>query len=83
MLPLALVLGVSLAYLLLLFAVAAWADRRASTGRPVTRTAWIYTQSLGGYGYDDVHMARTQADAISTKPGTVRCFLASGRTDSG
>ena len=32
----------------------------------------VSTQSLGGYGYDDVHMARTQADAISTKPGTVR-----------
>ena len=26
----------------------------------------------GNYGYDDVHMARTQADAVSTKPGTVR-----------
>lgn len=35
----------------------------------------VTTQSLGAqgnYGYDDVHMARTQADAISTKPGTVR-----------
>jgi flagellar basal-body rod protein FlgF len=26
----------------------------------------------GNYGYDDVHMARTQADAISARPGTVR-----------
>ena len=32
----------------------------------------VSTQSLGGYGYDDVHMARTQADAISTRQGTVR-----------
>ncbi|KQQ91607.1 flagellar basal body rod protein FlgF [Massilia sp. Leaf139] len=35
----------------------------------------VTTQSLGAktnYGYDDVHMARTQADAISTKPGIVR-----------
>ncbi len=35
----------------------------------------VTTQSLGAngnYGYDDVHMARTQADAISTKPGSVR-----------
>lgn len=35
----------------------------------------VTTQSLGAngnYGYDDVHMARTQADAISTRPGTVR-----------
>jgi flagellar basal-body rod protein FlgF len=35
----------------------------------------VTTQSLGAgvnYGYDDVHMARTQADSISTKPGTMR-----------
>jgi Na+/proline symporter/nitrogen-specific signal transduction histidine kinase len=49
MLPLALVLGASLAYLLLLFAVAAWADRRARSGRPVTSNAWIYTLSIGVY----------------------------------
>ncbi|MDN4052981.1 flagellar basal body rod protein FlgF [Massilia sp. YIM B02763] len=27
---------------------------------------------LGGYGYDDVHMATTQADTISTRAGSVR-----------
>ncbi len=35
----------------------------------------VTSQQLGAnvnYGYDDVHMARTQADAISTRPGTVR-----------
>lgn len=30
------------------------------------------SQALGGYGYDDVHLARMQADAISTRTGTVR-----------
>jgi flagellar basal-body rod protein FlgF len=31
------------------------------------------SQSVGaGYGYDDVHLAKTQADAISTRPGTIR-----------
>ena len=49
MLSLPLVLGASLAYLLLLFAVAAWADRRALSGRPVTSNAWIYTLSIGVY----------------------------------
>jgi Na+/proline symporter len=48
-LSLPLVLGASLAYLLLLFAVAAWADRRAQAGRSVTRHAWIYTLSIGVY----------------------------------
>ena len=35
----------------------------------------VTSQKLGAnvnYGYDDVHMARTQADAVSTKAGTVR-----------
>ena len=45
----ALVLGTSLAYMLLLFAVAAWADRRAAAGRSVIGTAWIYALSLGVY----------------------------------
>jgi len=30
------------------------------------------TQALGGYGYDDVHMASAEADTISTRAGTVR-----------
>lgn len=29
-------------------------------------------QALGGYGYDDRHMARVQADTISTRAGAVR-----------
>jgi Na+/proline symporter/nitrogen-specific signal transduction histidine kinase len=49
MLPVALVLGASLAYLLLLFAVAWWADRRAQAGRSVIDNAWVYTLSMGVY----------------------------------
>lgn len=30
------------------------------------------TQALAGYGYDDRHLSRTQADAISTRDGAVR-----------
>ncbi len=45
----ALVLGASLAYLLALFAVAAWADRRAAAGKSVIGNAWVYTLSLGVY----------------------------------
>jgi flagellar basal-body rod protein FlgF len=30
------------------------------------------TQALGGYGYDDRHMAKAQADSIVTRPGAVR-----------
>ena len=29
-------------------------------------------QAMGGYGYDAVHMSRSEADAISTRAGTVR-----------
>lgn len=29
-------------------------------------------QALAGYGYDDVHLSQTEADAISTRAGTVR-----------
>jgi len=43
------VLGVSLAYLLALFAVAAWADRRAAVGRSVIGNAWVYALSMGVY----------------------------------
>jgi Na+/proline symporter/nitrogen-specific signal transduction histidine kinase len=45
----ALVLGASLAYLLALFAVAWWADRRAAAGRSVIGNAWVYTLSMGVY----------------------------------
>ncbi|MBL8328603.1 MAG: histidine kinase [Rubrivivax sp.] len=48
-LPTPLVLGVSFAYLALLFAVAAWADRRAAQGRSVIGNAWVYTLSMGVY----------------------------------
>jgi Na+/proline symporter/nitrogen-specific signal transduction histidine kinase len=47
--PVALVLGASFAYLLLLFAVAWWADRRAAAGRSVIDNAWVYTLSIGVY----------------------------------
>jgi flagellar basal-body rod protein FlgF len=30
------------------------------------------TQALGGYGYDDRHLAKVQSDAISTRAGVVR-----------
>jgi signal transduction histidine kinase len=45
----ALVLGASLAYLLALFAVAWWGDRRAAAGRSVIGNAWVYTLSMGVY----------------------------------
>ena len=44
-----LVLGTSLAYLLALFAVAWWADRRAAASRSVIANAWVYSLSLGVY----------------------------------
>ncbi|MES2718690.1 MAG: sensor histidine kinase [Pseudomonadota bacterium] len=49
MLSPALVLGASFAYLLGLFAVAAWADRRAAAGRSVIGNAWVYALSMGVY----------------------------------
>ena len=49
MLSPALVLGASLAYLLALFAVAAWADKRAAAGRSVIANAWVYALSLAVY----------------------------------
>jgi Na+/proline symporter len=45
----ALVLAASFAYLLLLFAVAHRADRRAREGRSVIANAWVYTLSMGVY----------------------------------
>ena len=44
-----LVLGVSFGYLLLLFAIAAFADRRAASGGSVIDNAWIYALSLAVY----------------------------------
>ncbi len=49
MLSPALVLGSSFAYLLLLFAVAWWADRRAAVGRSVIGNAWVYALSMAVY----------------------------------
>lgn len=49
MIPVWLVLAVSAGYLALLFAVAAFADRRAAQGRSVIGRAWIYALSLGVY----------------------------------
>ncbi|MCW5652672.1 sensor histidine kinase [Hydrogenophaga sp.] len=49
MLPAPLVVGVSFAYLLLLFAVAHWADTRATQGRSVIASPWIYALSLAVY----------------------------------
>ncbi|MBL8332698.1 MAG: histidine kinase [Rubrivivax sp.] len=45
----ALVAGASFAYLLALFAVAAWADGRAAAGRSVIGNAWVYALSMGVY----------------------------------
>ncbi len=44
-----LVVGTSFAYLIALFGVAAWADRRAKQGRSVIGNAWVYTLSMGVY----------------------------------
>ncbi len=49
MLPVSLVIGASFAYLLMLFAVAAWGDRRAAQGRSVIGNAWVYALSMGVY----------------------------------
>ncbi len=43
------VIGTSFAYLLLLFAVAAFGDRRAAQGRSVIGNAWIYSLSMAVY----------------------------------
>ena len=49
MLPTELVIGVSFGYLLLLFGVASWGDRRAAQGRSVIANPWVYALSLGVY----------------------------------
>ena len=49
MLSVPLVIGVAFAYLLLLFAVAYWGDRRARQGRSVIGNAWVYALSMAVY----------------------------------
>ena len=49
MLPVWLVIGASFAYLLILFAIAWWGDRRAATGRSVIGNAWVYALSIAVY----------------------------------
>ena len=49
MIPTPLVLAVSAGYLALLFAIAAFADRRAAQGRSVIGRPWIYALSLAVY----------------------------------
>ncbi len=45
----AVVVTASIVYLALLFAVAAWADRRAAAGRSVIDNAWVYALSMSVY----------------------------------
>ncbi len=49
MLPVSLVVAASFAYLLMLFGVAAWGDRRAQQGRSVIGNAWVYALSISVY----------------------------------
>ncbi|MBS3995713.1 MAG: histidine kinase [Hydrogenophaga sp.] len=49
MLSAPLVIGVSFAYLLLLFAVAYWGDARAAAGRSVIGSPWVYALSMAVY----------------------------------
>jgi len=49
MIPASVVVGAAVGYLALLFAVAAFADRRAAQGRSVIGNAWIYALSLAVY----------------------------------
>ena len=49
MLSPALVIAVSFAYLLLLFGVAHWGDRRAAVGRSVIGNPWVYALSMAVY----------------------------------
>ena len=44
-----LVLGASFGYLILLFVVAWWGDRRAEAGRSVIANAWVYALSMAVY----------------------------------
>lgn len=49
MLPAPLVVGASFAYLLWLFAVASYGDRRAGQGRSIIANAWVYALSMAVY----------------------------------
>ena len=49
MIPAAVVVSASLAYLLLLFGVAWYGDRRAAQGRSIIANPWTYALSLGVY----------------------------------
>ncbi len=49
MLPASLVIGISFAYLALLFAVAYWGDRRGAAGCSVIGSAWVYALSTAVY----------------------------------
>ena len=49
MLPGWLIIGASFAYLLLLFAVAYFGDRRADQGRSVIANPWVFSLSLAVY----------------------------------
>ncbi len=49
MIPAPVVLAVSAGYLALLFALAAFAERRAAVGRSVIGNPWVYGLSLGAY----------------------------------
>ena len=49
MLPGGVVVGASFAYLLILFAVAYYGDRRADQGRSIIANAWIYALSMAVY----------------------------------
>lgn len=49
MLAAPLVVGASFAYLMLLFAIAAWGDARARQGRSVIGNAWVYALSMAVY----------------------------------
>ncbi len=49
MLPAPLVVGASLAYLLWLFAIASYGDRRAGQGRSIIANAWVYALSIAVY----------------------------------
>lgn len=47
--PTTFVIAAAFGYLLALFALAAWADKRAAAGRSVIGNAWVYALSLGVY----------------------------------
>ncbi len=49
MLSTAVVVGVSFIYLLALFAVAYFGDRRADHGRSIIANAWVYALSMAVY----------------------------------